>query len=277
MPKLTNHAFSVSTADGQRYKFESEIHVSTDGEFSCTVPDYLVTTLDAVGKPFNQRQPIRYTRRLKVNHRAYAPSKADLLVYVNAAHAEYYKAEEITELLICYDWFAEVSYFIRPDGSICENGRAPGAQHDAGGKWAEHNGREGTRITGSGGQVDHYSVGVFAAVYKRVTYRRASGDTVTYVRLYSDSAIPQEMDWARRLVGFCGLSQPKEAKFLKHMPLTEEAAKFFFESMLAMCEIGRRFKNFFGDEANVLAAIEGRGPSLLSGASSTTQPDLLTN
>lgn len=51
------------------------------------------------------------------------------------------------------------------------------------------------------------------------------------------------------------------------MPYTDEAAQFFYESMMAMCELGRRFKNFFGDEANVLAAIEGRGPSLLTGPS----------
>jgi hypothetical protein len=60
------------------------------------------------------------------------------------------------------------------------------------------------------------------------------------------------------------------------MPYTEEAAGFFYESMMAMCEIGRRFKSFFGDEANVLAAIEGRGPSLLAGPALQVKPSLGT-
>lgn len=270
MPKLTNHTFIVKTKDDHRYHFESEIHVSTDGEFSCTVPEYLVGTLDAVGKQHNTLNACRYTQKLKVNHRAYAPSKVELVRFVDEAFHEYYRAEEFSELIIGYDWFAEVSYFIRPDGTICENGTAPGAEYNSGGRWASNVARNGWAITGSGGGVKHFSVGVFAAIFKRTTFRRMSGDTVKYERVFSSSEIPLEMAWAHRLKGFTGLDQPKETHHLKQMPLTENASRFFFESMLAMCEIGRRFANFFGDEATVLAAIEGRGPTLLAPPSASS-------
>lgn len=261
MPKLTNHWFVHETKDKQRHSFEGEIHVSTDGEFSCTVPDYLVPTLDAVGKPYNAHRPTHYTRKLKVNYRAYGPSKAELISYINAALADYYRAEEIVELVICYDWFSEVSYWVRPDGSICENGAVKDSGAGKGGNWAENIRRDGYTINGSTNGIQHFSVGLYAAIYKRVIYRRSSGDTIRYERLreYGDK------EWASRLNGFAAISPPKDVARLKHMPLTEEAARFFYESMIAMCEIGRRFSNFFGNETNIIAAIEGRGPSLLTG------------
>lgn len=271
MAKIANHTFILDTKDGHKYHFESEVHVCSEGEFSCTVPDFLIPTLNAVARLHNKRL---YTSKLRVNHRAYAPSKSELIGYVNQAHHDFYKAEEIVELVICYDWFSEVSYFIRPDGSICENGSAPGAAFGAGGQWANNQGRDGRDITGSGGQVGHFSVGVFAAIFKRTTFRRSSGDTIEYERVWANSVLPSEMPWAHRLKGLCGLKNPKEPRYLKQMPLTDEAARFFYESMMAMCEIGRRFSNFFGDEDNILAAIEGRGPSLLSGPTPHVQPTI---
>ena len=47
------------------------------------------------------------------------------------------------------------------------------------------------------------------------------------------------------------------------LPLNEGAARFFFDSMLAMCEIGRRFQYFFSNKERVEAAINGNGISLL--------------
>ena len=263
MPKLMNHRFETVAADGQKFAFDSEIHVSTDGTFNCTVPEHLVPTLNVIGR---ERGPAcsHYTGQLKVNHRAYAPSKASLLSFVDAAHADFYKVEAIIELTIGYDWHAEVSYFIRPDGSLCENGGAPGAQYGSGGRWSEHKRRGGGSIDASMNKIEHFAVGLYAAIYRRTTYRRVSGDTVKYERMYSNAGLPEGHDWAQRLNGFCSLREPKDAALLLHLPLTDEAARFFYDSLLAMCEIGRRFANFFGDEANVLAAIAGRGPSLLA-------------
>lgn len=263
MPKLKNHHFTTTAADGQSFSFQSDVHVSAEGEFSCTVPDYLVPNLKVIG---SQLLPAgsHYQGQLKVNHRAYAPTLASLMSYVDSAHADFYKVETQEDFVIGYDWYAEVSYYIRPDGSICENGAAPGAQHGAGGQWAVHKNRTGGSINGSMGQIDHYAVGLFAAVFRRTTYRRASGETVKLERIYSASDLPKGIDWAHRLQGIVSLSTPQKPERLRYLPLTNDSARFFFETMMSMCEIGRRFANFFGDEANVHAAIAGQGPSLLA-------------
>lgn len=275
MPKLTNHTFGITTQDGQRHHFESEIHVSTDGEFSCTVPEYLVEALRSVGEGSNKFKPTLYVQRLKVNHRAYAPSKAELLKFVDEAHQQHHQAEVTTDLIICYDWFAEVSYWLNPDGTMAANGAMPDATHrkddGSGGEWAVHELRSGQTICANY-TANHFSVGVYAAIHKRTTYTRASGSTVTWKRINQFGSEESLGEWGAKLTGLCGLSAPKSPDYLRQMPYTDEAAKFFYESMMAMCEIGRRFKSFFGDEANVIAAIEGRGPSLLAGPGSAAAP-----
>lgn len=280
MPKLTNHTFAITTGDGQRHYFESEIHVSTDGEFSCTVPDFLVEALGSVGEGSNKFRPTLYVEKLKVNHRAYAPSKADLLKFVDEAHRQHYQAVVTTDLIICYDWFAEVSYWLNPDGTMAANGSMPDAARrnddGSGGNWADHKLKSGQTICANS-TAKHFSVGVYAAVHKRTTYTRVSGATVTWERITQFDSQSPLGEWGKKLTGLCGLSEPKSAEHLRQMPYTDEAARFFYESMMAMCEIGRRFKNFFGDEANVMAAIEGRGPSLLAGPSLAAKPALAAN
>jgi len=276
MPKLTNHTFSMETEDGHSHSFESEIHVSTDGEFSCTVPEYLVDALATVGKASTKdhRAPARYVQKLRTNYRAYSPSKAELLAYVNESHRQFYEAVVTVELIICYDWYAEVNYWLNPDGTMAANGTMADAvsrNHDGtGGNWSEHHLRTGLPICANY-TTQHYSVGIYAAVHKKKTYTRASGATVTWERITQFDSVSTMSEWGVKLSGLVGLSAPKSPDRLHQMPYTEEAARFFYESMMAVCEIGRRFKNFFGDERNVMAAIAGTGPSLLSGPKEATK------
>ncbi|WP_338924762.1 hypothetical protein V0M98_34650 (plasmid) [Pseudomonas silesiensis] len=274
MPKLTNHIFALTTEDKQRHHFESEIHVSTEGEFSCTVPDYLIPALDVIAKAENTFSKKLKTEKLKVNYRAYAPSKAELLRFVEKAHEQHHKAVVTTDLIICYDCFAEVNYWLNPDGSMAANGSMPDAVRSkddgTGGKWADNLRKEGGHISATD-TIKHFSVGVYANIFKRRTHTRISGVTVTWERILHAEGKNPEDEWMNKLTGLCGLATPKSPEYLKQMPYTPEAAKFFYESMMAMCEIGRRFKGFFGDEANVIAAIEGHGPSLLSAPTSASQ------
>lgn len=276
MPKLTNHVFGISTEDGHRHHFESEIHVSTDGEFSCTVPEFLVDALRSVGEAANKNKQAFYVQKLKVNHRAYAPSMAELLKFVDEAHRQHHHAEVTSELIICYDWYAEVSYWLNPDGSMAANGSMPNAAHrnidGSGGDWADHKLKSGQTISANH-TAEHFSVGVYAAIHKRTTFTRASGATIIWERITQFDSQTSLAEWGRNLTGLCGLSAPKSPNYLKQLPYSEEAARFFYENMIAMCEIGKRFKAFFGDEANVLAAIEGRGPSLLGGPLQPATPE----
>ena len=271
MPKLTNHNFLHDTPDGHHHFFESEIHVSTDGEFSCTVPEYLVEALAAVGRQRSTPGHALYVKKLKVNHRAFGPSKAELLRFVDEAYRQHHRAEVRTELVICYDWYAEVNYWLNPDGTMAANGSMPDAVHrnadGSGGNWAVNHLRNGSMISANE-TAKHFSVGVYAAIHKRVTYSRASGDTVKWEHVTQFGTQASIGEWGQKLRGLCGISPPKSPDRLRQLPYTEEAARFFYESMMAMCEMGRRFQAFFGDEANVLAAIEGRGPALLKGPSS---------
>lgn len=274
MPKLTNHIFALTTEDKQRHHFESEIYVSTEGEFSCTVPDYLIPALDVIAKAENTFSKKLKTEKLKVNYRAYAPSKAELLRFVEKAHEQHHKAVVTTDLIICYDWFAEVNYWLNPDGTMSANGGMPDAtprnDDGSGGNWADTRKKDGGSIFATD-TVKHFSVGIYAGVFKRMTHTRTSGVTVVWERIQHSEGKRSGDEWMNNLTGLCGLSSPKSAEHLKQMPYTPEAAKFFYESMMAMCEIGRRFKGFFGDEANVIAAIEGHGPSLLSAPTSASQ------
>jgi hypothetical protein len=275
MPKLTNHIFALTTDDKQRHHFDSEIHVSTEGEFSCTVPDYLIPALDVIAKAQTTSSQKFKTEKLKVNYRAYAPSKAELLRFVDQAHEQHHKAVVTVDLIICYDWFAEVNYWLNPDGTMAANGSMPDAvrreDDGTGGEWADNRRKEGGHVSATD-TIKHFSVGVYANIFKRKTHTRTSGVSVTWERVLHAEGKNPEDEWMNKLSGLCGLATPKSPEYLKQMPYTPEAAKFFYESMMAMCEIGRRFKSFFGDEANVIAAIEGRGPSLLSAPANPTQP-----
>jgi len=267
MPKLRNHTFSTITADDQRYEFESDIHVSSDGEFSCTVPEYLVESLGSVAAELNKVKRGLSVQRLKVNHRAYGPTLPDLLKYVGEALKQHYAAVVTTDLVICYDWFAEMSYWLNPDGTMAANGSMPDAAErrtdGTGGDWNQHWLKSGEMISANA-PAQHFSVGMYAAIHRRTTYTRSSGSTVVWSRISQFESRDSLGEWGSKLAGLCGLSAPKAPLHLRQMPYTDQAAKFFYESMMAMCEIGRRFKNFFSDEANVLAAIEGRGPSMLA-------------
>jgi len=267
MPKLRNHTFLTRTEDGHSHQFESEIHVSTDGEFSCTVPDFLLDALRTVSTEGGKASPSLYVHKLKVNHRAYAPSLAELLRFVDEAHKQHHKAVVTTELVICYDWFSEVSYWLNADGTITANGSMPDADerlpNGAGGNWDLHKLKSGTTISASH-TAQHFSVGMYAAIHRRITYTRPSGATVVWSRISQFEHEQALGEWGLKLSGITGLSAPKAPEYLRQMPYTEEASKFFYGSMMAMCEMGRRFKAFFGDEANVLAAIAGSGPSLLA-------------
>lgn len=276
MPKLTNHIFALTTEDDQEHRFESEIHVDTEGEFSCTVPEFLVGALNAVGAPHNKFSKQRYAAKLKVNYRAYAPSKSDLLAFVNEAHRDFYKAELAKDFVICYDWFAEVSFWLNPDGSMAANGSMPDAARrnndGSGGNWADFKLKNSSTTICANYTTTHFSVGVYAAVFERTTHTRASGTTVTWQRItqFGDKDLGP---WGAKLTGICGLAAQRSPESFKQIPYTEDAAKFFYESMMAMCEIGRRFKSFFSDDANVLAAIEGRGPALLTAPSQSHPVD----
>lgn len=271
MPKLTNHLFLHTTSDGLKYQFESEIHVNVEGEFSCTVPEYLMESLSAVGKERSkQKGTAFYAKQLKVNHRAFAQSKADLIHYVDEAHRQHYQAEVTHDLIICYDWFSEVSYWLNPDGTMSANGSMPDAaqRHNdgTGGNWVEHRSKSGTSINATN-TVHHFSVGLFASVVKRTSHTRLSGTNVTWERISQFGNRSDLGEWGFKLTGLCGISPPKSPEHLRQMPYTEDAAKFFYESMMAMCEMGHHFKAFFGDESNVMAAIEGNGQFLLGGPS----------
>jgi hypothetical protein len=153
----------------------------------------------------------------------------------------------------------------------------PRKDDGTGGEWADTRKKDGGNVFSSD-KAKHFSVGIYAGVYRRKTHTRTSGVTVTWEHITHSSGRGDGDEWMNKLTGLCGLSSPKSADYLKQMPYTPKAAEFFYESMMAMCEIGRRFKSFFGDEANIMAAIEGRGPSLLSAPAPAALPaELQTN
>jgi hypothetical protein len=219
--------------------------VDQDGEFHLTFPEEYLDVAYALWqqKPWNLKT-INITRP-RENYRVSGKILSVCEDFLKAVLLDYHRPEVSERLVIIYGISTRLAFWENPDGTLAPNGYVG----EKGGYWAKlPDGLNATRE-------NHYTLGIGAWVRREVTYRRKSGSVDvrfenTGNHLGADSIID-------RLNAFTGLScpaQPAEGSFTV-IPYSEASAKFFYDSLMALCTIARNLRGMMSDE-RVRAALE---------------------
>lgn len=254
MAKLKPIDFSFKSKTGEELTFRADVSVSdTTGAFSLTIPDSLEQTARrvAASHPF----PVALDRP-RQNLRVTGPTLDGCKQFIAHCATDFLACEVTEELVIVYDTNFKVAYVKDDEGNFFENGYACKEKYDTqAAVW--HGALHATN------QATHFQVGLVAKVMKKTTYTRPSGVAHRYER----SDAPKD-SWMARLNGFSGLylkfDSKEELPGYKQIPYTEDAAKFFYFSMLSMCQLADRINQCFGDEASLKLAIEKNAGLLTS-------------
>ncbi len=238
MAKLKTRTFYFPVKTGGEFKFTSEVSVTADGVFHLTIPEELASTANALADREKDIDVI--------------PSRANWTVvgknleacesFIKHVGDDYVACEISEEPVILYGADTRCAYFKGTDGLIYPNGAK-------GGNWCGN--------IHATSRAPFYSVGFAAFCLIKVTYTRGSGTKVEYK--YEREAFGP---YWKLLNSFCGLEIHHRS--LKEMPYTEEAAKFFYDTMLGLCHLADRINTFFGSKEALTAAIAAQAPLLIA-------------
>lgn len=168
---------------------------------------------------------------------------------IKQAGEEYVACEVKSETVILYRAVTEASYYKSPEGKIFPNGSFKEAGHDRGGKW--HGPFNANHRTTA------YRVGFVAVCREKTTYIRSSNTKAEYK--YHPKGLGE---YGKLLESFCAITVTESE--MKEIPYTEEAAKFFYETMMGLCHLADRIDSFFNDDEALANAIQGQTPVLLA-------------
>lgn len=260
MAKLKPIDFKFSAKAGEPLSFRSEVSVDTAGFFSLTLPD----SLEEHARGLLQNNPRRLAGdnpfpvtidRARTYLRVSGATLAACKAFIAHLAEDFLRCEVTEELVIVHSRNHRVAYVKADDGQFFENGNACSAQYAA--RTARWCGNLDAMQLAS-----HFQVGIVARGFKKLTFTRASGTTVRYERIE-----PEKGTWLARLNGFVGvaISAEDSSKLnqMAQLPYTEAAAKFFYDTMLTMCQLADRIDNFFGDAHTLQSAID-RNAGLLA-------------
>lgn len=249
MPSIGKHPFVHLNKAGEKMSFEAAMSVDSQGVFSIMVPDVLESACRHL-----QLDIARPKTNLFVRGRDLEKVKSQVRQAV-VAHME---TEAVTERVIVFSTDIKASFWQNPDGSMASNGYM-GVSREQGGDWGTIGDLDARQT------VPHYVVGLGARVVDRVEHRR--GDSVIKVRYVKADTGRFDwndgMEWAHRLNSFTGLHIDLErAHGMQRMPYTEEAAKFFHDSLIGLCVLARQIDGFFKSPEALQLAIEKQLPML---------------
>lgn len=251
--KMKSIKFSGQGKSGEELKFTSEVSVDDDGIFNLTIPE----ELDEVARVVIEEPCYRTQPRTKL--RVSGPALEECKKQINKVVEDYLACEIVEELVIMYGT-VNTTFYVKGDetGEIFANGgECKLYGHDE--RYPGYGSLHATNRS------SHFQVGLAAFVRKKISYIRPSGTKVEYNRPgYRNLSYNT---YGERLDNVVGLDFPDYPENrLKEMPYSEEAAKFFYDTIIAICALGDRIHNFFGDEASIQKAIEGQGQFLLPSA-----------
>lgn len=244
MARLPNVKFKFVSSAGDVLEFVSEVSVDGEGLFGVTAPDELEDTLRGVVKARAQEGLSAY--RAAKNLRIYGPTLQACKDTIIRAGKEFVSCEITTEKVILYNSETSVCYSKTDNGVICPNGYSPDgapSQHCGTLHAANHD--------------RFYRVGFAAVVMDKVTHKSSSNTKIEFKRAADQGGMhcyPET--YHDKLNAFCGLNIHPPS--MKEIPYTEEAAKFFYEIMIAMCSLADRLTGFIGDDDRVKLAIEAK-------------------
>jgi len=251
MPKLKSQGFSHRNEAGELYEFMSEVTVLNDGVFSVSYPDELGSTVVARFRNKEIDTSEVWGNDTKMKKRISSKDLRKIEIFISAAMKDHMDCETTESIVIAYSH--KVQY-------ACVRNKATGELFPNGNYSKNYNGGEsewiGTLRRGSHFNTSsHFSIGINAEVRKKIVYKRASYESVKYeTQQFDDDRLYGEM-----LNSLVGASLPDS---FMEMPYTEEAAKFFYNVMMNICQMAHKIETFFGDEDNVIKAIESQQPLL---------------
>jgi hypothetical protein len=271
MPVIAPHYFNIRLSDvsDDTYSYKATVSVTSKGEFAIHIPEDLIPAC----KELAESEPRVSVEERKKGTAVYSHDKTLAVDLISRAIRIFAKADITTEIVICYEHDSEGKYVVGPHGEIATDGYDAdenyGRSHSSnerlkdGWRWSE-------KEHHAFGNRSVFKFGIGAQVYKKTTMKRTTGTTIKYEIYWGESASHfDRKTYCQRLNSFdvsFGLSSGNN-QYSTHneIPYTEDAAKFFFDAMVALCSISERVKNFFGDTKTLQKAIESRA-SLMLGA-----------
>lgn len=252
MPKLKSQGFSHRNKAGELFEFTAEVTVLNDGIFSVSYPGELESTVTARFRDKEIDTAGVWSNDTKMKKRISGKDLRKIEIFLRAVIKDHLSCEVTESVIIAYSH--KVDYTCvrnKITGELYPNGNYAKNYSEGGSEWIGD-------LNGSIGPFNsshHYSIGVNAEVRKKIVYRRATYEDVKYERQgFDDDQLYGEM-----LNSLVGASMPSE---FSEMPYTEDAAKFFYNVMMNICQMADRIETFFGDEDNVIKAIESQQPLL---------------
>lgn len=245
MAKLKSIAFKHRNATHDTMEFLSEATVGQDGTFALTIPDEMAESAGSLAKLVIWNKVT--VDKARVNWRVLSTDLAFAQAFIRAAMADHMQVVATRELVIRYRQANAIAYSEAPDGSLHPNGGFL-----TGSTW------QGTLNATTGAAL--FSVGLAAWVAVKVTNTRGASVKVTY-----DRPTPEDQAAHPQIVvlnGFVGITKNDPAR---EMPYSEEAAVFFTDALLAMCQMAKRMTRFFGEPEHLAQSIEQHRARLSNG------------
>jgi hypothetical protein len=249
---------------GEPYSYKADVTVDKEGIFSVSIPEELVDTAEQMVK----KQEVRHfsLHKLKVRHVITGREKGKCLAFIRDIIQDFQHCEVTSEIVIAYRTSSGLTYWKKGSGEIVPNGSYDHKGYEDGsGSFQGSN--NATKTTNT------FSVGIAARVYEKLTAHTPSGDKVTYKVTYGAGTHHDRDTWLQKLNSFNGINTVHSNSDTKEMPYTEEAARFFYESMIGLCKLSDRIEMFFSSPGNVQQAIEAKQGYFLSAGLDTTLPD----
>lgn len=248
MPKLPDIELTVRAEDGEAHKVKTDCWVLGDGTFKAGIPAELVAiAYESIGG-YGVGLELTATRTV-VSSR----TRDELIRFLRFCAKSFVDATATTELVIRYIFTPAVAFWLKKDGSVCQNGVASGP---SGGAWWRAKTKGAPELHATSREAV-FSIGLAAGVFEKITTTRASGKTVRYVHITGRNANPN----IEQLNGWTGLSVTDWAtrRDVQELPYSDELAQFLHNTILGLCKVARRFDDFFSSPESVaLAASKGQ-------------------
>lgn len=225
MSKVTKFREVLYNKSNKACIVDTIIHVKTNGTFYCSVPDAYVREYIAQTPELNHKF---------IRDAFHANTMENLKDIVRTAYKDAYSVTQTQELVISYTLNAIMS-FTRKGTEIYPNGVGLSDY-----QWETDPFFGDIR---AGSNVPAYSIHIAAQVQNCITSTRRDGYSSTKYEYAADNQLGP---WGVLLNGWTGISL--RGTDIKRMPYTEEAAKFFYESIHAFVSLADKFAKFFNKD-----------------------------
>lgn len=261
MAKLNEQWISAKAADDTRLDLKLPCFVDSGGKFSLVLDQYeaVIESAAQLAKD-GKNWPGIEVQFHKGRWCALGKELDKLTKFVHAAALDSISGTELHERVIVYNISTVVSFWANQDGSIHPNGGSPEAGE---GDWWKPG--LGAFQLSSLHTTDLFSIGLCAGVFDKITTTRATGKTLRYEFVKAEHQNEeQESTPSGRLNSFRGLEFNPEDAAMKEMPYSDEAALFFYDTMMTICKLARNLDAFFADDNRLKKAIATRTNFLLT-------------